>query len=731
MTLLARSQAGLPHTTAITLYRGSDRVDIRNELHANFGDVRHWAFSFALDQPSVRTEEVGAVILNQLQSAGGDYADTHARYDYLTVNHFADITDGSGTKGMTVSNPDLAFARLGHSTATHLDTTTPQLHLLAGGQVDGPNLGIRGQNGNTRFLQRFALRPHGGYHPAAAMKFALEHQNPFVTGAVVGSGSGAYPETTHSLLEVSNPDVLLWALKPHEDGIERGLVVRLWNLSDQPAEADITFAGGISVAHRVTHIETDIEAVPLTAAGTLPATFTRQQIQTYRTAARRAVFPGEWPTRVELNLNETRSISRNGGAAHQFKLLSISHQTMPYRRNVADGTIIYAATVEMEVDRVPVTLTARPYQFPTVVGGLRMLIENTRTWSESGTVAATAHAKDLSFTFTHEGEPWGPADARFPIGSFRWHATTYHNTWMGLVPQNDQVYYHRGEDFGAQPNLLPLLAPRAGSVTALPSVGLRDATDAVYEFYHMFEDHIYVTVGQSVDAGFTLAHTGGHGNGNADQHLHVTISAPDGTARNTYPMMAEAYLRDYPDSGIANAGGYQFMLPGQTLTLDASRSLARPGRTITGYRWILHDGTEVTGPTANLNIPTPGYFAQELRVTYDDGSEQRDFTPVRVFSADGADQAGMLGFIYQHPVRSIQPGTTVTLMHNPWMVSVSSRTIDFGDGSPPEVVAGNKPAMTHAYAAPGLYTVTISVGTSQVLKTSVLVEGTVPADVSP
>ena len=93
-------------------------------------------------------------------------------------------------------------------------------------------------------------------------------------------------------------------------------------------------------------------------------------------------------------------------------------------------------------------------------------------------------------------------------------------------------------------------------------------------------------------------------------------------------------------------------------------------------------------------------------------------------------QAGMLGFIYQHPVRGIQPGTPVTLMHNSWMVGVSSRTIDFGDGSPPEVVTGNKPAMTHAYAAPGLYTVTIAVGSSQVLKTSVLVEGTVPANVS-
>jgi alpha-mannosidase len=282
VTVRARSEAGLDHTTAITLYRGSERVDVRNELNANFSDVRYWAFSFALNEPAVHTEEVGAVNRNKLKSAGGDYADTHARYDHITVNHFADLTDGSGKKGVTISNPDLAFGRLGHSTVTNLDTTTPQLHLLAGGQVDGSWLGIPGQNGNTRFLQRFALRPHGGYNQPAAMKFALEHQNPFVTGPVISRDGGVYPETNHSLLTVSNPDVLLWALKLHEDGGEHGLVARLWNLSDAPAKAEIAVTPGLASAHRTTHIETDIEAVPLTGTGALPAAFTRQQMQTYR-----------------------------------------------------------------------------------------------------------------------------------------------------------------------------------------------------------------------------------------------------------------------------------------------------------------------------------------------------------------------------------------------------------------------------------------------------------------
>lgn len=284
VTVRARSDAGVDHTTTITLFRGSDRVDIRNEINANFSDVRYWTFSFALNEPALHTEEVGSINLNQLKANGGDYADTHARYDHVTVNHFADFTDRSGQKGVTISNADLAFAKLGNSTATSLDTVTPQLHLLAGGQVDGSWLGIPSQGGETRFLQRFALRPHGAYDAAAAMRFALEHQNPLVTGPVISKADndGAYPGTTFSLLTVSNPDVLLWALKPHEDGIAHGLTARLWNVSETPARAELTLAPGLAAAHRTTHIETDLAAVTLTPANTAPATFTRQQIQTFR-----------------------------------------------------------------------------------------------------------------------------------------------------------------------------------------------------------------------------------------------------------------------------------------------------------------------------------------------------------------------------------------------------------------------------------------------------------------
>ncbi len=270
VTLKCVSSVGRQHTTRITLFRDSDRVAIQNEITENFGDVRHWAFSFNLSSPDVHTEEVGAVIRAKTKSNDGDYADTHARYDYVTLNHFADMTDGANSRGVTLANADCSFAKLGHSTAANLDTATPQISVLAGGQVDGSWLGIRGQNGATHFLQRFALLPHGAYDQTVAMKFALESQNPFVTAPIIGVTNCPYPPTHYSLLSASNPNVLLWALKPHDDGIEHGFVARFWNQASQPSSVRLNTAVRLTSVRRITHIETDRE--PLRAENNLVET---------------------------------------------------------------------------------------------------------------------------------------------------------------------------------------------------------------------------------------------------------------------------------------------------------------------------------------------------------------------------------------------------------------------------------------------------------------------------
>jgi alpha-mannosidase len=284
VSLKCSSEAGLRHTTHVTLIRDSDRVEIQNGITENFADVRHWSFSFSLASPDVHAEEVGTVIRVKKKAAGGDYADSHARYDYITLNHFADITNGANTRGVTLSNADCAFFRLGHSTPSTLDTATPQINVLAGGQVDGPRLGIRKQNGATRFLQRFALRPHSAYDPVAAMKFALEHQNPLVTGAITGTANSPYPAERYSLLTLSAPSVLLWALKPHEDGIANGVVARIWNLSTKTSDCALTFTPPLGAAKLATHIETDQKPLNIDR-GKVVTRLARSQLQTLRLLA--------------------------------------------------------------------------------------------------------------------------------------------------------------------------------------------------------------------------------------------------------------------------------------------------------------------------------------------------------------------------------------------------------------------------------------------------------------
>jgi hypothetical protein len=89
---------------------------------------------------------------------------------------------------------------------------------------------------------------------------------------------------------------LVQAFKPAEDGIQVGLVVRLWNFSASPAAFTLTLPSDpiVSATH-ITHIETPIGTTPV-SAGILSDTLTAQQIKTYSLI----LDTGE-PTRTSTN----------------------------------------------------------------------------------------------------------------------------------------------------------------------------------------------------------------------------------------------------------------------------------------------------------------------------------------------------------------------------------------------------------------------------------------------
>jgi len=279
VTLVAESYKPIKHISKVTLIRNSDRIELENYITQNF-DAKPvtYTFSFNLNSPETWHEEAGAILKAKPQSLGGHYADSICRLDWLALNHFADMSDGNN--GMILSNRDAYFMKTGNSTITTLDCLTPQINVLAGGQIDAPGLGILNQDGDSYFENYFALKPNrNGFDPATAMRFSTEHQNPLVAGKIAGD-SGLYGSQL-SLFTVTDTDVLVWAMKPAEEGIDDGIILRLWNMNNKDRDIIISSMYQIIKCYNATHIETNrSEIIP--EDGKLKLTIGHNRIQTFR-----------------------------------------------------------------------------------------------------------------------------------------------------------------------------------------------------------------------------------------------------------------------------------------------------------------------------------------------------------------------------------------------------------------------------------------------------------------
>ena len=104
------------------------------------------------------------------------------------------------------------------------------------------------------------------------------------------TGGTAYPGELHWYLTVSDPNVLLWSLKPAEEGIGEGVIARLWNLTASPKLFAISLNEPIARAKSVTHIENDRGDATI-SAGTVTATAAQNQLLSFR------LFPDRSPVR--------------------------------------------------------------------------------------------------------------------------------------------------------------------------------------------------------------------------------------------------------------------------------------------------------------------------------------------------------------------------------------------------------------------------------------------------
>jgi alpha-mannosidase len=123
------------HETRVTLYAGSDRIDVEGTITQNFSNNVSYASRFALSGATMRHEEVGMIAKVARASQGGDYADQNARTDWLSFGHYVDLS--TSTRGVTVSNwdrPVLPGRHQHHHHARRFDPADPGVRRHAGGR---------------------------------------------------------------------------------------------------------------------------------------------------------------------------------------------------------------------------------------------------------------------------------------------------------------------------------------------------------------------------------------------------------------------------------------------------------------------------------------------------------------------------------------------------------------------------------------------------------------------
>jgi len=421
-----------------------------------------------------------------------------------------------------------------------------------------------------------------------------------------------------------------------------------------------------------------------------------------------------WPNILELNINQSAQVPTDQGL-RQVAVLDVEHDYQPnlWSRDNPSRKTISVARVRVNVSGEIATLIAQPYALPTVVNGVRLYVEATRAWAHEVTyMPLTEITTDVRLSALDAALPWGPEGLVFPIRDYRWRSSSYNNTWSSLVPHN-VFYYHRGDDFGAIPDRLDVIAVMAGTVTVSPlphgdgkSNGLIISDgESSWRYAHMNTESIDPSLvpGSSVRAGQKLGCTGctwsGKRSQHLDPHLHIGLER-NGTSISTYPFLIQAYLNTCPDSVLAVAGGWAYALPGDTVMLDATRSVARPGRRIVSTQWKLHDGQTLDGPRGTVTLDRTGLYSEELIVKTDDGDEARDFLQVRVFNSQREKDLAT-GFAYHTPVRGIRPGTPV-LFWNRLCNANSPVQINFDDDTPTQQI---EEATEHIFAQPGVYSV--------------------------
>ena len=226
------------------------------------------------------------------------------------------------------------------------------------------------------------------------------------------------------------------------------------------------------------------------------------------------------------------------------------------------------------------------------------------------------------------------------------------------------------------------VATPAARVVAVDAATSTDSDGTIASYSWDFGD------GSPVETGITATHTYA-----ADGSYTITLTVTDDLGATATTTRSATAANQAPTAAFT-ANTQQLVL-----SVDASTSADVDG-TIASYSWDFGDGSPVqTGVTATHTYAAGGSYTVTLTVTDDLGAVS---TTSQVVSTDN--KAPIAAFTATTAARTVTVDASTS---HDLDGTVTAYSWDFGDGSP--VQTGDTATATHAYAADGDYTVTLTV----------------------
>jgi hypothetical protein len=417
---------------------------------------------------------------------------------------------------------------------------------------------------------------------------------------------------------------------------------------------------------------------------------------------------------VWLDVNESYTFRLNNGDKRVIRLISVDD----HRDSVVK--LVRRSDVRVEIDGRQLDLVSMPYVMPTEVAGLRIQADTT---SACGNIS-----KRVQLSLWDAADPI--VDTKrfvFPLRNFRFlsHGTQAYNEPVHLGAGDDdpagQLFYHDyGFDMAGYEAAETVLSAVEGKVVLfwpsredLCSIVIQDANGLNWEHCHLHSTLPEIVLGGRVAKGQPIGLLGRSGPSGNFSHLHLgtylTKQDLDVDNRNRrlnfYPWLVAAYQAQHPQRLCAVARPHQIVLTGEKVQLDGSNSLAWGGSKIVQWRWILPDGQKVKQAKATTMFDRPGAYVATLWVKDNEGNEDVDFCPVKVFSRDKPEKNLPHIFMTSSPTEGVRPDQPVRFRF--WLQGNAAGPIkvDFGDGTS---LDDYKPysELTHRFKTPGIHIVT-------------------------